>query len=236
MGAVLAIRRLLMLAMVVHGSAGCMPVHGRPADPAVAQVSPSAPFEYRYAQFVAVRGIRLDRDYQGFSLQHSMYSSQYLLLANGQKVFDVVDLDVYVAPSSALGRDIEQKRRARARNRRIMIIGITGIAVGAALFGLGAVALANDRNGLAIAPISLGAVALFGGLGYWTFVKRSDADGSIQDNMLDRYNASLGESLQLCISGLYVLSCDAAPNLTRPVPAVPPPSPVLPPPPAAAPP
>ncbi|MGE0872077.1 MAG: hypothetical protein AB7P03_26195 [Kofleriaceae bacterium] len=219
----------------MHSAIGCMPGRAPASVATIAPLPPNAPFEHRYAELLSMRGVRVDRDYQGFSLQHSMYSSRYLLLGNGQKVFDIVEIGDYLSPHTELGREIETKRIARARNRRITIIGFSAMAIGAAMFGLGAVALANDRNGLAIAPFALGAVGLFGGLGYWTFAKRANGDGSIHAGVLETYNASLAETLRLCVRGVYVMNCDGAATATPPFPAGPAPgvpampAPVLPP-------
>jgi hypothetical protein len=175
--------------------------------PALPVMPPTAPVEYRYAHYSAAQALKVDRDDRGFSLNRGRYSSPYLRLGNGTKVWSVFDLEPQVAPHTELGREIEQLKRARSRNRRALILGIGGAAAGVALMGLG-IALKDESKPVAIVSISIGAVGFFGGMGYWVFASREKAERAVDDSLVRSYNASLAATLRLCVSGMYLVNCD----------------------------
>ena len=192
---------------------GCQLFRAKDTRPPMPPPMPAhAPYEYRHAQYVAVRGTKVDRDYLGFSLQHSMYTDHYLLLGNGRKVWDIDELGPHVGAETELGRTLAERKRASARERRTYMIGGGAVAAGAAFFLLGGLTVKGDGPIPAAVPFTLGAVGLFGGLGYLVFgphPKQPPAD--IDEQMLETYNQSLAETLRICVDGLAVKHCDAPP-------------------------
>jgi hypothetical protein len=203
------LERMRGFALVVAFVSGCslmMPKDTRPPLPP--PVPRDAPYEYRYAQYGAARATKVDRDYIGWSTKHGRYSSPYLLLANGRKVWNVDELAPHIAAETDLGHTLTARKHAHARERRIYVIGFGSIAAGAVFFGLGALAQKSDGPIPSAVPFTLGAAGLFGGLGYLTFAKRLDEPPAIvDDDMLARYNASLAESLSICVDGLAIRDC-----------------------------
>ncbi|HUQ05203.1 MAG TPA: hypothetical protein VM261_22020 [Kofleriaceae bacterium] len=174
---------------------------------------PDAPYQYRYAHYVDARALYMNRDYQGFSLQHSSYSSPYLMLGNGRKVFDADELAPLVSPESDLARTVAARKRAKAQNRRVYTIGLGSIAVGAAFFLLGGLTVKGDGPVPAAVPFTIGGVAFFGGMGYAVFAPRSKVPSiSIDESMVKTYNGDLAEHLRLCIDGFYFETCEAPPG------------------------
>jgi len=194
-------------ALVLVCLTACMRTRSEATVPPLPVMPPTAPVEYRYAHYSAAQALRVDKDDLGFSLNRGRYSSPYLLLGNGTKVWSAFDLEPQIAPLSELGRELEQLKRARSRNRRAMILGIGGAAAGVALMGLG-IALKDESTPVAVVSISVGALGFFGGMGYWVFGSHENAERAINDSLVKSYNASLAATLRLCVSGMYLVNCD----------------------------
>src|SRR5687768_3346213 len=140
--------RLLVLLLC-----GCL--HGKTSMPTFAVPQHNVPFQYRYSYYTGLHGARITRDYLGFSLQRGSYSAPYLLLGDGRKVFNILEVAPNVAADTELGKAIVAQQRARQRNTRIDMISFGAIGIGVAAITLGALAVANDQKVLGAIPMTV---------------------------------------------------------------------------------
>jgi hypothetical protein len=136
-----------------------------------------------------------------------------LFLANGTEVHHAEDLLPLVSSDSAAARSVHAATRSRQNQRNFTLLAVAGMFV---LAVVGASVLSDEDGGGALSgPTKLGlaiggAAALVGSFGaYHYHYQAADEQGEANG----QYNDGLARRLQVCVSGIYVVPCEATASL-----------------------
>jgi hypothetical protein len=188
----------LVLVLGVVLLAGCFHVAVPPAP------SPQAPSSERVAAYQRLRPAAEVHDISIIANRYgaSVNVTSSLVLADGTSIRHADDLLPALAATTAASRAAE--RSADARRQKIgWIIGGTVTMMASGMFMLASTE-PGSVNGLALAGLTAGALATtIGGL-YFGHVEQAERLAAFAT-----YDASLRESLRLCVDGLQITDCAA---------------------------
>jgi hypothetical protein len=132
-----------------------------------------------------------------------------LFLANGTEVHHAEDLLPLLSPDSHAARSAQASLRSQQNQRNFTLLGVAGMVV-VAIVGMSI--LSDDdgdgelSSGVKLGLVAGGATALVGSFGaYHYHTKAADEQGEANTH----YNAGLARRLDVCVSGIYVVPCEA---------------------------
>jgi hypothetical protein len=194
----------------------------------LAPVSPTMPPDQRGAAYMQLRPVQQEHTVTVTSSRNgiSVVENDELILGNGETITHADDLLPVVAPQSPAAAAATRSRDARHHKYTAWLLGTAAVVVGTVMMidGLDSHSESDYRAssmneawaGVGVATI--GALVGYGAAWYFQFEEHRERRAAFAT-----YDDGLRAQLDLCVSGLNVVPCEApAPAAAPPAPPVPP--------------